>query len=332
MADGKMAKILILGGTGFIGSYITRKLLDDGNTVTSIDNFSKYGSVEYDFFKNPKFKLIKKDVREMTPDDARGYDYVFVLAALIGGIGYLNKVPYQIAKNNTEIIIGAIEAIRAGSPKSTVVYFSSSLVFERAKNEIVESDLYEQQIPKITYSLQKLFGEYIVRGAHQEFGLNYVIVRPFNVVGGGELPRVENQKLMFGIAHVIPDLVYRAIKRQSPIEIMGDGKQLRTYTHVEDFADAMALIVKKNVKNEDFNICGSESCTVEELAQRIWARVNPSIPFPGLKHLPAPDNDVRFRKTNTEKAQRILGWKPKRSLDSILDDSIKVIRATYGNG
>lgn len=326
-----MARVLILGGMGFIGSYITKRLLEDENQVTSIDNFSKYGNVEYDFFKDPNFKLTRMDVRDMKPEDVKDYDYVFVLAALIGGIGYINKIPYQIAKNNTEILIRSVECIRAGAPNATLVFFSSSLVFERAEKEIREDELYNQKIPKITYSLQKLFGEYIVRGAHQEFGLNYVIVRPFNVVGGGEMPKIEDRKLMFGIAHVIPDIVYRSIKKQSPLEIMGDGQQLRTYTHVEDFADAMALIVKKKIKNEDFNICGNETYTVAELATRIWKKVNPSIPFPGFKHLPPPENDVRYRKTDTSKAQVLLGWEPKRNIDSILEDSIKTIGMTYGD-
>ncbi len=66
-----MENILILGGAGFIGSYITRELLNNGYKVTVVDNFSKYGYIEYDFYNNPNFRLIIKDVRTMYPFEFR---------------------------------------------------------------------------------------------------------------------------------------------------------------------------------------------------------------------------------------------------------------------
>jgi UDP-glucose 4-epimerase len=324
-----MAKILLLGGTGFIGSYITKRFLKDGHTVTSIDNMSKYGSIEYDFFSDKNFKMVKKDIRSTTIEDYKGYDYVFCLAALIGGIGYLQKIPYQIAKVNSEILFHAIDCTREASPNATFVFFSSSMIYQKATSTISEKEAYDQKIPTIAYGLQKLFGEVVVTSAHREFGLNYVIVRPFNVVGGGEPPKLDSKKkLIPGSAHVVPDFVFKALKKESPFEIMGDGKQVRTLTHVEDFADAIGLIVSKGVKNEDFNICGDNMVSVGDLAKRTWEIVNPKVQFPGFKHLDAPRDDVRFRVANTEKARHVLGWKPKRTTDDIIRDSLKTVKAS----
>ena len=127
------------------------------------------------------------------------------------------------------------------------------------------------------------------------------------------------------MSHVISDLVYKAYIKQSPLEIMGDGLQKRTFTHVDDFSRAISLMVKKKVVNEDFNICGNETISVREIASRVWKMVNPGMAFPAFKHLKAPKEDVRFRKSSTEKARKLLGWKPMYNTDDILRDSIKVI-------
>ncbi len=162
--------------------------------------------------------------------------------------------------------------------------------------------------------------------------MNYVIVRPFNAVGSGELPHVESSgEAAFGMAHVIPDFVYKALLRQTPFEILGDGQQVRTFTHARDVADAAALMLRKGVRNEDFNICGNATSSVADLAKMIWSRVNPGAAWPGFKSLPAPSDDVRFRVGKSEKAARLLGWSPQFDIDFILDDTIRFIREKMGS-
>src|SRR6266851_2807891 len=99
-----MTRVLALGGAGFIGSYAVRELLHHGFAVTAVDNFSKYGHLKHDFYEHPHFRLINKDVRQMYPVEFKGYDAVVCLAALIGGIKYFHKIPYRIARDNTELL------------------------------------------------------------------------------------------------------------------------------------------------------------------------------------------------------------------------------------
>ena len=326
-----MARILALGGCGFIGSYLTRKLLEEGHEVTSVDNFSKYGDIKHDFYTHRNFRLVKKDVRNMDSSEFKDYDDILCIAALIGGIKYFHKIPYRIAKENTQILTQSVDNTLKGSPDATFHYFSSSMVYERMHREVTEEDAVNQLIPVTNYGLQKLFGEFVTRGANQEFGLNYVIVRPFNAVGAGELPEINSKgELDFGMAHVIPDFVYKAVKKQSPFEIMGDGTQVRTFTHAKDIAEAISLMIKKGIKNDDFNICGNNRFSINELAKLIWKKVNKN-ELREIKYLEAPKDDVKFRVGNSEKAKRLLGWEPKYNMDYILNDTFEFIKTNLKN-
>jgi nucleoside-diphosphate-sugar epimerase len=322
-----MQRVLALGGAGFIGSYVVRELLRAGFDVTAVDNFSKYGYLKHDFYGHSRFRLINRDVRQMYPVEFKGYDVVLCLAALIGGIKYFHKIPYRIARDNTELLCHAIDCTLASSPEAIFVYFSSSMVYERMQRPVTEEDALSQPVPLTNYGMQKLFGEFVTRGAHEEMGLHYLIVRPFNAVGGGELPDMTaDGSVDFGMAHVIPDFIYKAMIKQSPFEIFGDGEQVRTFTHAQDVADAMRVMLQKGVKNDDLNICGNNTLRMDDLARKIWARVNPGLSFPGFKHMPVPPADVRFRVGVSEKAKKLLGWSPRHELDAIIDDSLAFIR------
>jgi nucleoside-diphosphate-sugar epimerase len=323
-----MRRILALGGAGFIGSYVVPELLRSDFEVTVVDNFSKYGFLKHDFYDHARFRLFNKDVRQMYPLEYKGYDVILCLAALIGGIKYFHRIPYRIARDNTELLTHAIDCTLAASPEATFVYFSSSMVYERMQRPVTEEDALTQPVPLTNYGMQKLFGEFVTRGAHEEMGLNYLIVRPFNAVGGGELPELTAKgSVDFGMAHVIPDFIYKAMIGQAPFEIFGDGQQVRTFTHAQDVADALRIMLERGVRNDDFNVCGNNTLRMEELAKKIWGRVNPGLPFPGFKQMPVPPADVRYRVGVSEKAKQVLGWVPRHELDYIIDDSLHFIRA-----
>jgi nucleoside-diphosphate-sugar epimerase len=201
------------------------------------------------------------------------------------------------------------------------------MVYERMQRPVTEADALTQPVPLTNYGMQKLFGEFVTRGAREEMGLNYLILRPFNAVGGGELPDMTaDGSVDFGMAHVIPDFIYKAMIKQAPFEIFGDGQQVRTFTHAQDTAEALMVMLNKGCRNTDFNVCGNNTLAMGELAQKIWARVNPGLPFPGFKNISVPPADVRFRVGVSEKAKRELGWSPRFELDYIIDDSLRFIR------
>jgi len=322
-----MKRILVLGGAGFIGSYIVRRLLEDGHYAAVVDNFEKYGFVQHDFFSHPNVTVVSRDVRTMHPREFRGFDVVLCLAALIGGIRYFHKIPYRIARDNTEVLSAAIDATLAACPDATFVYFSSSMIYEKMQRPVSEEDARSQPVPITNYGMQKLFGEYLVRGAHEEFGLTYLTLRPFNAVGSGELPEMRSDGAAeFGTAHVIPDFCYKALVRQTPFEIFGDGKQVRTFTHARDIAEAVAGLIRASVVNDDFNICGAGTSEIGDLAERIWKHANPGIPFPAIKPMPVPPSDVRFRIGVSQKLALRIGWKPRYDMDFIVEDTFAYVK------
>ena len=324
-----MKKVLCLGGAGFIGSYVTRELLRAGYQVTVIDSFSKYGYLEHDFYGHPNFKLEIKDVRTMYPSEFKGYDIVLCLAALIGGIKYFHKIPYRIARDNTELLAHAIDATLAAAPEALFVYFSSSMVYEKMMRPVTEEDALTQPIPVTNYGMQKLFGEFMTRGAHEEFGLEYLIIRPFNAVGSGELPDFKAEGgVDFGMSHVVPDFVYKAMIKQTPFEIFGDGQQVRTFTHARDVSDALLALFSSGARNDDFNICGNATENVTDLAKKIWAHVNSGQPFPSVREMPVPPADVRFRIGASDKLTRRIGWEPRHGIDFIIEDTAAFVAAS----
>jgi UDP-glucose 4-epimerase len=141
------------------------------------------------------------------------------------------------------------------------------MVYERVTRPVTEEDATNQIVPFTNYGMQKLFGEYMVRGENKEFGVKYLIIRPFNAVGSGELPEVRKDgEVEFGMAHLIPDFVYKAMIKQSPFQIFGDGKQVRTFTHAKDIAEAIVEMLKRGIINDDFNLFGNNTFEIGELA------------------------------------------------------------------
>merc|ERR1712048_1504719 len=166
-------------------------------------------------------------------------------AAIIGGIAMFHKLAYFLLTENEKITCAAfdacVEAYKKGILEKIVV-ISSSMVYESATSfPSSEADLRNCPPPQSTYGFQKLACEYFAKGAYEQHGLPYVIVRPFNAVGIGEQRAAVECEVMSGnvklaMSHVVPDLVQKLLKGQRPLHILGSGQQRRHYTYAGDLA------------------------------------------------------------------------------------------------
>ena len=331
-------KVLVSGAAGFISGYLVAELLNAGHEVVGVDNFSKYGPVTHTFDHDPRYRLVEGDAKdaELLTRLAADCDQVVAGAAMIGGISYFHEFAYDLLAENERICAATFDAAiashRAGRLKRITV-LSSSMVFESASVfPTPEGAQATSPPPHSTYGFQKLATEYFARGAHEQYGLPYTIVRPFNCVGIGERRALRDHDVMSGnvklaLSHVVPDLVQKALRGQDPLHILGDGGQVRHYTYGGDLAHGIRLAMESDrAVNEDFNLSTAQSTTVRELAELIWRKVHgPGRPL-RLVSDPPYEHDVQMRVPDVRKARELLGFDATTSLDEVLDEVIPWIR------
>ena len=326
-------KILITGSSGFISGYLIEELLKNNHTIVGIDNYSKYGKIRKSYDTHPNYKFIKEDVKnvDLLKDLIKDCDQIVATAAKIGGISYFHEYAYDLISENEKIISStfdaAIHAFKNCKLKKINV-LSSSMVFENTT--IFPTSEGDQLIcapPSSTYGFQKLSTEYFAKGAWEQYGLPYTIIRPFNCIGIGEKKAVGDKEIKSGniklaMSHVIPDLVQKILKNQYPLRILGDGSQIRHYTYGGDLAYGIRLCIENDSSiNEDFNLSINKSTSVIELAELIWKKIKPEKEFKYISEK-SYKYDVNKRIPNVNKAKKILGFEANTTLSAALDEII----------
>ncbi|MEX2457839.1 MAG: NAD(P)-dependent oxidoreductase [Actinomycetota bacterium] len=336
-------KVLVTGASGFICGYLVQDLLDAGHAVTGVDNLSKYGPVTKSYDDHPAYRFVEGDAKDaaLLRDLAADCDQVVAAAAMIGGISYFHQYAYDLLAENERIIAAtfdaAIDAWRRGGLERVVVV-SSSMVYESADvYPTPEGAQLTSPPPGSTYGFQKLATEYFAKGAHEQYGLPYTVVRPFNCVGIGEKRALGDVEVTSGnvklaLSHVVPDLVVKTLRGQDPLHILGDGSQVRHYTYGGDLARGIRTAMESpKALNDDFNLSSERSTTVLELAELIWRKVNGDRPFAYVSDPPL-EYDVQRRVPDVGKAREVLGFEATTTLEEMLDEVIPWVRAEMDSG
>jgi UDP-glucose 4-epimerase len=339
-----MQTVLVSGSAGFIGGYLVPELLERGYRVVGVDNFSKYGRVARSHDDHPNYRPVEGDARdvELMTGLLADCDHFIAGAAMIGGISYFHARAYDLLACNERIMAAscdtAIKAHQQGRLQK-VTYMSSSMAYGSTE----EWPSYEGQEltippPRSSYGFQKLAVEYFARAAWDQYRLPYTILRPFNCVGVGERRalgdvEVPSGNIRLALSHVVPDLVQKVLKGQDPLHILGDGSQVRHYTHGRDMARGIVTAMEHpDARNEDFNISSPQGTTVLELAELIWRKIKgPGVPFRVVSDPPF-EHDVQRRVPRTEKAKRVLGFEATITLEEMLDEIIPWVEQALADG
>lgn len=305
-------------------------LLRMGHRVRGVDSFFRYGKREM----RRDYEFIEGDLCDidLVKRVCKGIDIVIQAAARIFGVGGFHKYPADILSQDVVLHQNILRvSLKNGIEK--VVYISSSIVYERTtKIPSEEDDVDNMLIPLTDYGLSKLIGERLCKAFYKQYGLKYTIWRPFNIITPYEKGEDES-----GISHVFADFIKKiVIDHQNPMEILGDGEQIRCFTWVEDVASAVAKYsLKATTDCQIYNLGNPEPVTMKELATRIYnmARARSVIRDEReltFRHLPVYEDDVKVRVPSIEKSKTLLGWEPKIKLDEALLRCIDLITNLAG--
>ena len=266
-------RVLVTGGTGFIGSHCVERLLEHGAHVRVIgrnrDSFEKHlHGVEQDV----DFQV--GDLTDVVAIDraVAAQDMLVHHAAFVARIGYNVDHPASMIQRNLELGVPTMTtAAQAGVER--IVCVSSACVYPRhCSVPTPESEGFDDD-PEPTnfgYGWAKRLLEVHARAIHEEFGSSVAIVRPYNGYG----PR---DNFSEETSHVIPALIKRADAAEDVLEIWGDGTQTRSFLYVTDFVDGILTAAEHEPNSDPINIGTHEEVTIGELAQHVINTVNPKL-------------------------------------------------------
>lgn len=303
-----MAKVIVTGGAGFIGSNLIDFLLEQGNEVVVIDNFS---TGKKDNLANciDKIKLIECDLVDWDPlqshlESLGEVDYFFHLAAL-PRIGKSVDFPLETHQANTTGTLCALELAKRLGVRKFIFTSSSSVYGVQEKMPIEENALPNPQNP---YAVQKLTGEHYCSLYAKMFSLPTTIFRLFNVYG----PRMEAE----GAYKLAISVWYEQREKGVPLTIFGDGEQTRDFTHISDVIRGLSLGAEYEQANlcEIINLGAGRQVSINHVASLFGSEV---------VHEPAKPYEERFKEADITKAHDLLGWSPRVSIEEGVAELLK---------
>jgi UDP-glucose 4-epimerase len=304
---------VLTGGAGFIGTTLSRRLIDD-NEIVVLDNLHRDALAATDLAAHANLTFVQADVldADAVRETVNGATHVVHLAA-IAGVDTVLESPVRTMRVNLIGTYNVLEAAHATHETvERLVDFSTSEVFGRHAYKVEEVHETAQGSvgeARWTYAVSKLAGEHLAHSYYDEFGLPTCSLRPFNVYGPGQIGggaiRAFIETILAG-----DDLV-----------IHGDGSQIRAWCYVDDLVDALLLVLERpEAVGEVYNVGNPRSVvTVFDLAVRIRRLMGADneITFRPLHY-----TDVEMRIPNIDKARRELGWEPRVDLDEGLAKTI----------
>lgn len=299
-------RAVVLGGAGFIGVHLTRRLLESGRSVTIVDDFSR-GREDHDLARLD-VPVIHADVtnRDAYDQIPHGWDEVYMLVAVVGVRNVIND-PARVLRVNTLALMNLLDWLE---PDERLFFASTSETYAGGVNagfvpvptpETVPLVVEDVTAPRSTYAISKMLGEAAVVHISRAKGFPFVIGRFHNVYG----PRM-------GTDHVIGEMSARAIRRENPFRVWG-GDQARAFCFVDDATHAVVRLMSTDDAVGEIVHIGSDIETIiADLAKIVLRLAGFS---PDLEALPAPPGAVVRRVPDLTKLRVLTGYQPRVPLE-----------------
>lgn len=312
-----MQRVLVTGGAGFIGSHLCKSLLDDGYSVTCVDNLITGSKKNIEsLLSNPNFEFLESDVCiSQSLSQISNLDYVFHLASPASPVDYQEKPEETLLVNS----IGTLNMLNlAKDNNAKFLMASTSEVYgDPLKNP--QKETYWGNVNSFgvrsCYDESKRFAESAVYVFLEKYKINARVVRIFNTYG---------PQMQVSDGRVVSNFINQAIKN-NPITIYGDGTQTRSFCFVTDLVDGLKKAMFSDSTNgEVFNLGNPEEYSMIELANKIkeMTASESNIVFQDL-----PQDDPKQRRPDITKAERVLNWKPQITVDEGLQKTIEYYKS-----
>ena len=304
--------IVITGGSGFVGSYLCEKLINDGHKIIVIDNLLT-GSTENinDLLDNENFSFIEQDVQDHIEIKDK-VDYVLHFASAASPKAYTEH-PVNTLKAGS---VGTINTLGLAKKHSAeYLLASTSEVYGDPLISPQNEEYWGNVNPngeRSMYDEAKRFAEAAVATYSRSYGLKTKIVRIFNTYG----PRMQ-----LNDGRVVTNFIVQALRNEN-ITIYGDGTQTRSFSYVEDTV-AGIISLMNSTEYDVFNIGNPNEMTVGQLAEKIIKLTDSTSE---IKYLELPNDDPKQRKPDITKAKTKLNWEPKVNLDEGLAKTITWVK------
>ena len=279
-------RVLVTGGSGFIGSHVVDKLKLQGIDVRIFDMVMPTFRNDVEYYQG---SLLDFDALHMAMNDI---DVVYHLAA-IADVKDVYENPLHSEKINTEGTANVLEAIRQSNSTNRIIYASTIWVYSDCVWKRVDETT-PLTSPSHLYTSTKLASEYYCNSYSELYGVDYTILR-YGIPYG---PRARS-------GAVIPIFVEKALKNE-PITISGDGSQYRKFVYVEDLAEGNVLALKDIAKNRIYNLEGKEKTTICQIAEAIQGIIKNV----EIEYISARPADFSGTEILAEKAREELNWIP----------------------
>jgi UDP-glucose 4-epimerase len=308
-------KILITGGAGFIGSYLSELLISEGNQVIALDNQSTGSARNLNLSSNlevVKGSILDSDLVETLMSK------VTVCFHLAAALGVKNIIEHPLESLETNVKGSEIVLNLATKYQVRTLLASSSEVYGKNPNQPLSEDsdrvLGSPRVARWSYSEAKAIDEFYAFQLNKQKGLPVTIARLFNTVG----PR---QSGSYGM--VLPRFVSAALSNQ-PLTVYGDGTQSRTFLAVSDVVMALTgLLRTKNTIGEVFNVGGNQQISILDLAKKVIEITNSNsrIEYKPYSEVYGSDfEEPNSRIPDISKIKSAINWSPQKGLDEIITE------------
>lgn len=316
MSFWKNKKTVVAGGAGFIGSYLVEQLVEEGASVTVVDNMEK-GNLDNLASVLGEIKVVQADLRDRSAceEACDGAEIVMNLAARAYGLEYSNAHHGEMLTANALVGLNLLEAARLQGVERVLVVSSSCVYSDDALVPTPENQAFTRSPEEANqgYGWAKRMLELQAAYYAQEYGMQIAIARPFNAYG----PR---DSWAGAKSHVIPAMIKKLMSDGEEIIVWGSGNQQRSFIHGRDVASAMRMLTERYAVGEPVNIGDDQDISIRELVFRLMAilDVKKRVVFDTAR----PEGCPR-KSADMEKLRKIVGsaW-PGVSLDHGLKEMV----------